>query len=396
MAWFKKDPPAGSPAPASPAAPAQDAAGLMRALDSLGAVLREFGKGGLDLDPLRLDVLIEACERWAQHLLVGGPRPGAPERRESLPLERRDWEGVRKFMAETRAQEWRSVRLLTGALQASLWAALKALDGVVAGGGDADGQVGLQVSRLQKVARAGTAEEIQREVIQVVSQMEQIAQEKAKRQALSVELLRSQVKTLGEELEIARQESSLDGLTRLYNRRAFDERCAQVLTMGRLFGEPSALLLIDLDHFKAINDAYGHPAGDAVLREVADAITRSFVAKGDFVARYGGEEFAVLLWGVELPRAKTSADRLVQAIRNRNFTCDGKALDVRISVGVAQLGQGEEVDAWVARADRALYAAKSAGRDRALLADPPAPPPAPGSPAGPSAPPGVPPAPASA
>ena len=222
--------------------------------------------------------------------------------------------------------------------------------------------------RLKKVASLGSAEEIKREVLSVVLQMEQIAREKARRQELSVELLRTQVRALGEELEVARQESSLDGLTRLYNRRAFDERCAQILAMARLFNEPSTLLLIDIDHFKQVNDLHGHPAGDAILRGVADWISRCFVSRGDFVARYGGEEFAVLLWGAGVQRGKQAADRLVDSMRTRSFEHEGKRLEVRVSVGIAQLSQQDTAEEWLERADRALYQAKGAGRDRVAVA----------------------------
>ena len=366
MSWFKRE---SAPAPANAVQlPAHADAALARALDAVGALLREFGKGGLDLEPLRFGPLNDLCEQWAQHLMVGAPRPGVPDRREALPLDRRDWNGVRKFLAESRAVEGRAVGQTMSALQQSLWAALKALDGVVAGSGHADGQAGNEMVRLKKVANLGSAEEIKREVLSVVAQMEQIAREKARRQELSVELLRTQVRALGEELEVARQESSLDGLTRLYNRRAFDERCAQILAMARLFNEPSTLLLVDVDHFKQVNDLHGHPAGDAVLRGVADWISRSFVSRGDFVARYGGEEFAVLLWGAGVQRGKQSAERLVESIRTRTFEHEGKRLEVRVSVGVAQLQQQDSAAQWLERADRALYQAKSAGRDQTAVA----------------------------
>ena len=365
MSWFKREPKVLLPEVVGPAD--HDSPGLSRVVDTLGALLREFGRGGLDLEPLRRNVLIDHCEQWVQHLLVGAARPGGLDKRESLPLEKRDWQGVRKFLADTRGEEARAVHQALGAMHQSLWASLKALDAVVAGGGSADSLIGAELQRLQKVALAGNPEQIRDAVLLVVGQIEQITREKSRRQDLSFQLLRSQVQSLGAELEVARQESALDGLTRLFNQRAFDERVGQVLAMGRLFDEPSTLLRIGLDHFREIADGLGGAAGDEMLKAVADALARSFVSRGDFVARYHPEEFAVLLWGTGMPRAKTAADRLVESIRKRRFDFDGRQVDIRISVGVAVLGPVESPEQWVARAGEALEQARSQGRDRAVV-----------------------------
>jgi diguanylate cyclase len=366
MAWFKKESKVLLPEVVGPAD--HDSPGLTRVVDTLGALLREFGRGGLDLEPLRRSLLIEQCEQWVQHLLVGAVHPRAADKRESLPLEKRDWQGVRKFLAEARGEEARAVHQALGAMHQSLWAALKALDSVVAGGGLADSQINNGLQRLQKVARDGNPEKIRDEVLEVVGQIEQIHREKSRRQDLSFQVLRTQVHSLGAELEVARQESSLDTPTRLFNKRAFDERVGQMLAMGRLFDEPSTLLRIGIDHFREISAGLGSGAGDEVLRSVADAISRAFVSKGDFVARYHIDEFAVLLWGTGMPRAKSAAERLVEGVRKRTFDYQGRQLDVRLSVGAAVLGPTETPEEWVARASEALEQARQQGGDRALLA----------------------------
>ena len=365
MSWFKREPKILQPEVIGPAD--HDSPGLSRVVDTLGALLREFARGGLDLEPLRRSTLIDLCEQWVQHLLVGAARPGSLDKRESLSLEKRDWQGVRKFLADTRGEEGRIVHQALGAMHQSLWASLKALDSVVAGGGSADSQIGQELQRLQKVALEGNPEQIRDAVMLVVGQIEQINREKSRRQDLSFQLLRSQVQSLGAELEVARQESALDTLTRLFNRRAFDERVGQVLAMGRLFNEPSTLLRIDVDHFREIQGGLGGQAGDELLKAVADALSRSFVSRGDFVARYDLEQFAVLLWGTGLPRAKTAAERLVENIRKRRFEFEGRQVDVRLSVGVAVLGPVETPEQWVARAGEALAQAQGQGRDRAVV-----------------------------
>ena len=363
MFWFKKEPKAPVALPAQ-----EESAGLMRVMDTLASLLREYGKGAFDIEGVRAETVRRQCERWAQHVLVGALRPGETVVTNPLPLERRDFGGVRRFFAEKRSEESAAVARSMGALHQSLWAALKALDGVVAGGDETDDLIGNEMIRLQTIAQDGSAEVIRREVLSVVSHMQQIGRDKALRQEKAVEELKTEVATLGQELEIAWQESAIDPLTRLFNRRAFEERCVQALTMRRLFTDQSSLLMIDLDHFKNINDTFGHVAGDAVLREVADVMARTFPSRRDFVARYGGEEFVVMLWGSPLERARSSADRLVDAVRQHRFEFEKKIIPVTVSIGVAELLTGEDSQAWTARADRALYAAKSAGRNRAVAA----------------------------
>lgn len=371
MAWFKKDPgmpapPAGTPAPESKGPPEEDLA-LARVLDTLVAVLREYGRSAFDLEKISADSLRSACETWAQHLLIGGPRPGDPEAREPLPLERRDFPGVRRFFAERRREEGLTVVRALNALHQSLWASIHALDGVVAGGGESDDGVRTELKRLQSVAQTGSPEAIRREVFAVVAEVGRLAQQRAVQQKTQLEGLRSQVKALGDELEVARQESALDPLTRLFNRRAFDERAAQAVAMRRLFGQPSTLLMLDLDHFKAVNDQFGHVAGDSVLREVADCLSRSFVARSDFVARFGGEEFAVLLWDVALARAKAPAEKLLGAVRALKVQHEGSPIAITVSIGIAEVGAAETPQRWIERADKALYLAKHQGRDRVVV-----------------------------
>jgi diguanylate cyclase (GGDEF)-like protein len=137
--------------------------------------------------------------------------------------------------------------------------------------------------------------------------------------------------------------------------------------MRRLFGQASTLLMLDLDHFKVINDQFGHVAGDSVLREVADCLTRSFVAGSDFVSRFGGEEFAVVLWDVTLTRARPQAEKLVAAIRNLRVQHETRAVPVTVSLGIAEIAPTDTPVHWIERADKALFEAKRQGRDRLVV-----------------------------
>jgi two-component system, cell cycle response regulator len=150
-----------------------------------------------------------------------------------------------------------------------------------------------------------------------------------------------------------------DSLTGLRTRRFLQE------AMLRQVGPGTGLLLLDVDHFKKINDGYGHGAGDEVLVELARRLLAT-VRRGDVVARYGGEEFAVLLPRTDVAEMAASAERIRQSIAATPMSGAGRLLSVTVSVGGAALRPGQSIDEWIADADRALYAAKDAGRNRVV------------------------------
>jgi diguanylate cyclase (GGDEF)-like protein len=158
--------------------------------------------------------------------------------------------------------------------------------------------------------------------------------------------------------------SVVDGLTGAINRKHFDDRLIVELAFAKRHQTDVSLLLLDIDHFKAINDRLGHQAGDAVLRQLAGAI-KSVLRLEDVFARYGGEEFAIIARSIGTEDALTFAERIRQLVENAEFAFENKPVKVTASVGVASLVDCKEpsVDQLVRLADSALYAAKSAGRN---------------------------------
>lgn len=161
--------------------------------------------------------------------------------------------------------------------------------------------------------------------------------------------------------------SATDALTGLANRRTFDERLAVELARTRRYGTPLALVMMDLDHFKDMNDRFGHPAGDEVLRRVAATLERE-KRLGDVVARYGGEEFAAVLPHTDAGAAQAWAERVRQLIASTQVSSDAGALSVTASFGVAEAAATllDDPGGLVGEADRALYAAKRMGRNRVV------------------------------
>jgi diguanylate cyclase (GGDEF)-like protein len=162
-------------------------------------------------------------------------------------------------------------------------------------------------------------------------------------------------------------ESALrDGLTNTFNRRYFLDRLHGELRFAVRHGKPLALLFVDIDHFKKLNDTYGHQAGDQVLAGVARVMMTTIRAE-DVLARYGGEEFAVICREIELPGADALARRLVAAVAARPFEFGGQQIPVTVSVGAAIDHGRSEPQALIAAADAAMYEAKRLGRNRVSL-----------------------------
>ncbi len=162
--------------------------------------------------------------------------------------------------------------------------------------------------------------------------------------------------------------ATTDGLTGLTNHRTFQTKFSEMLARAGRYQRPTSVLLCDVDHFKAVNDTYGHPVGDEVLRQVA-AVIKKAVREVDIPARYGGEEFAVVLEETDLTGAMQLAERIRTDVANVVVETEQGALSVTISIGVATAPvEGTERGVLIERADSALYVAKENGRDQVVSA----------------------------
>jgi len=161
--------------------------------------------------------------------------------------------------------------------------------------------------------------------------------------------------------------ATMDPLTGTYNRRTFHEIAEREISRARRAGQPLSIIILDIDHFRPINERHGHRAGDAVLQRVADVV-RGALRKEDMLVRYGGEEFLVLLPDVPGPGAVVVAGRIRKAVEAQAFEVGGTAVPVTVSVGVsARLDEGpESIEGLLARADEALSLAKQRGRNRVV------------------------------
>ena len=167
----------------------------------------------------------------------------------------------------------------------------------------------------------------------------------------------------------AHEIANTDVLTFLPNRRKIINDLQEEVIRSNRYGTPLSISILDIDHFKKVNDTYGHTTGDETLRSVA-ARFREQIRHPDSIGRYGGEEFLIVLPNSEVKSASDQAERLCQRIRKMKIEANDNVLSVTISIGIAQFRVGQENwEGFLHRADEALYRAKDDGRDRWVIAE---------------------------
>jgi len=181
-----------------------------------------------------------------------------------------------------------------------------------------------------------------------------------------ISVLERESRSLHESLREEQRMAMIDALTGIPNRAAYDDRIEQEYKRWKRFGRPVSILAWDIDRFKTINDAYGHKAGDKVLRVLGQHLARH-VRDTDFVARYGGEEFVMLLVGTPVDEARVVADKIRMEIAQLGFHFHDHPVAVTASCGLTAFAGADTPDIIFDRADRALYKAKEAGRNCCVI-----------------------------
>jgi diguanylate cyclase len=342
------------------------------ALDTLAGVLRSMAEFALEQDATDIPTFRTTAEAWAKHVTLATAPPGAHEDDVRARKGRREWEGVRRFVRDYCQSSSKRVADVTTDLRQVIWVFIRNLSQAFTEDEDIDGRVRLQLGRLEQLVEANSTADLKREVLDAVGMLKATLTERSDRQQKQMQMLGTQVRTLGSELESARRESETDPLTRISNRKAFDDYLARSVEIYRAFATPMSMLVLDIDCFKTVNDNNGHITGDDVLREVADSVVKVFLRKSDFVARLGGDEFAIVLRETGARDATSLADRVLGRIRALRIpTSNDQVLQVTVSIGLAEIEPHDDEKSWFERADQCLYAAKQGGRDR-LSTTPPA------------------------
>jgi len=338
-----------------------------KAIESLGRILRCLGRHSFDLEERSEEEIEKAFERWALHVLVGAPLRDEEAKVEGESV-RRDWGELTKFVNHHRQQEKKYVNRNLQDVRNVLWEFTNTMGRAIVEDQESDQQMDDYLVQMRTATEGGTFSEVKQALLSVGQGMNTVIDERKKRQKQRIKRLGEKLRAVEQELGSVRKEMELDSLTRLYNRRALDLQLERTVSVSFFSETPACVFMVDIDHFKQINDTHGHPAGDAVIQQLADRLVANFPRKTDFVARYGGEEFCVLLPGANLELCQRLGERLLEAVRREDFCYQEVSIPATVSVGVAELMSRDTVSTWLERADRALYSAKENGRNQLCTA----------------------------
>ncbi len=224
------------------------------------------------------------------------------------------------------------------------------------------GQIKDSMSHIEKTIELDEIKEIRKKIAMETSSIRNVISKKQEKDAIIIDSLTHKVKSMKVELATAKEEVLVDGLTQIYNRKAFDRRISDSFDKKSKKKRPFTLAMVDIDYFKKVNDEYGHTIGDEILKRVATTIKETF-RLNDFVARYGGEEFSVLIDRIDSHYIMNACERLRIAIEEINFTVDSERIPTSASIGIAFSKKSDSPKTLISRADKALYLAKECGRN---------------------------------
>jgi diguanylate cyclase len=231
-----------------------------------------------------------------------------------------------------------------------------------------DLEVQQSLKQLQEAVEANSIDELKSKSREFIDFYVAYQAQKDRRRSERLDNIQRNLTQVKKRLAEVNESASRDHLTQAYNRKSFDEQIAKLLAEFNATKTHSALLMFDIDHFKKINDTYGHDVGDFVLKELVKMMNEVFAPVNGFVARLGGEEFAVLIPNCTAKEAMKKAEDALHRVRRETVVHGKHQIKFTISIGVSQTLEGETVDQWMKRTDIALYESKHNGRDRVSLA----------------------------
>lgn len=231
-----------------------------------------------------------------------------------------------------------------------------------------DFEIRRSLDDLKEAVEANSIEDLKNQSRRFIDFYIEKQYKKDKRRNTRMKSIRKNLNLVKKQLADANTTLRTDHLTQAFNRKTFDEYMEQ---HHKLFGtskHPVTLMLVDIDHFKKINDTFGHQVGDFVLKELVQTLKSMFNRDSDLLARIGGEEFAIILPDYQVEHAIKKAEEVLSRIRAEAYVHEEREIRFTVSIGIAQLNEGESMETWVKRADMALYSSKNNGRNRYTVA----------------------------
>ena len=348
---------------------------INRILDTLAAVLRTYGSRSFDIDTMDASELEQLCEAWVRHILTGTPAPlgdEVPEEEkaaEPVRMEQRQWADLQQFFRAHRRDEQAAVQDRAEGMRGLIGEMANGLRNAISDDNAKDELVTREMTALGAAVERNSLDDIRAQLARTVDVVSQVVRDRQARYEAQLQLMGERVHSLRADLVALREKVNLDALTHLHNRGAFDDVLAKQVDFSFLSGQAMALMMVDLDNFKQINDTYGHPGGDEVLQTVANTLIQLFPRRSDFIARYGGEEFALILVDAERDDLRRLGERVLEAVRALEIEYLDHSITLTCSIGIATGTPQDSAETLLRRADQALYRAKQDGRDRLRLAE---------------------------
>lgn len=233
-----------------------------------------------------------------------------------------------------------------------------------------DAEIQKNLLQLREAVEANSIDDLKVKSREFIDYYVEQQTRRDERRTKSLSLIKTNLNHVKEKLAKANVRMMIDHLTGAFNRLAFDEKVRELCLSASQRKSSDVLLYFDLDHFKKVNDTFGHDGGDEVLKECVRRAKKLFNRSTDFFARIGGEEFALVLSGTSVEEAILRAEELLAIMRNETVIHKSFQIRFTISMGIAEHSDHESVEDWIKRADSALYQSKASGRDRYTLAPP--------------------------
>ena len=336
------------------------------ALDTLVNVLQVMGKESFPLESdIDETVFPEICKEFACHVENGAAVPSVniPQSADGT----REWAYVRRFFKDRRSAEKVFVTERLENYRGIVEDLVNGLRHIGERDNTTEANVKESLNSIEDAVSTGVLPQIRETLTQAISQVSETFAKQKQEYENQLSELNERMSSLRQDLVAAREEMKRDPLTDAYNRGAFDSSITQSINMHFVLKQPVTLIMIDLDNFKAVNDTYGHAAGDEVLRATGECLARSFIRKGDLVARYGGDEFAVILNDTAAEHCHQLIERFLKYMGEVRIPYASEDEKVSCSAGYTEISKTDTVECLIKRADQALYQAKAQGRNRAIF-----------------------------
>jgi diguanylate cyclase (GGDEF)-like protein len=358
-------------------------------LGSIGSILQHYAVGGID-EIYLVDAknrLLASSQPLSRHILRSNLPVGIPERKNgpsampasytdfrehfvvgmATPVPSMDWIMVAQMKHKNAYAELVMLRRITTALVGGLMLSIGLLAYLF--GHNLVRPVRRLSEEAARVAGGNLDVDLPVTGLSEVSYLTQVFNHMVSSLRYGREKLSDANKALVETNKELHQLSITDGLTGLLNRKHILELLDKEISRSRRYGHPVSVLMLDIDHFKNVNDTYGHQTGDAVMRRLADCFCEA-IRENDMVGRYGGEEFLILLPNSNAQNSAQTAQRIRKMVQDLEIETSGENVSVTVSIGVSSYPRyGQDADAVICAADAALYQAKSNGRNQVTLSE---------------------------